>query len=324
VHILDRIKSFASTVEKEVPALTMPAKQLLVSVERAQSGGDAVIKMIQHTPNFPPPPIVPKTSKAMKLLDIEPLELARQLTIMESKLFAKIRPMECLNRGRDLKPGDSDDNISSIIDTSNKVAEWVADAVLSRDDSKKRAAIVKQFIAVADRCRLLQNFSTMAALVAGLNSPPIRRLKRTWEQVNARSKAQLQEAEQTMDTNKNFTRYRAILKGAQLPCVPFFGVYLSVLTFIQDGNKNMIQGDIINFSKRDRFAEVIREIKHYQSKPYNLTAIPSVQNYIDESLSALGNTADLSDRAWNLSLEREPREREDEKMARLLQESGFL
>lgn len=183
----------------------------------------------------------------------------------------------------------------------------------------------------------------MAALVAGLNSPPIHRLKRTWEQVNARSKTQLQEAERTMDTNKNFTNYRAILKGAQLPCVPFFGmqtastrldiklmvtdllgVYLSVLTFIQDGNKNIIQGDIINFGKRERFAEVVREIKHYQSKPYNFTVIPAIQNFIDESISALGNTADLSDRAWNLSLEREPREREDEKMARLLQESGFL
>lgn len=81
-----------------------------------------MIKMTQHTPNFPPPSIIPKTSKAMKLLDIDPLELARQLTIMESKLFAKIRPMECLNRGRDGKPGDTDDNISSIIDTSNKVS----------------------------------------------------------------------------------------------------------------------------------------------------------------------------------------------------------
>ena len=86
----------------------------------------------------------------------------------------------------------------------------------------------------------------------------------------------------------------------------------------------MIQADIINFNKRERFAEVVREIKHYQSKPYNLTVIPTIQNFIDESISALGNTAEVGDRAWNLSLEREPREREDEKMARLLQESGFL
>lgn len=80
-----------------------------------------MIKRMQVTPSFPPAPIVPKANRPMTLLDIEPLELARQLTIMESKLFAKIRAMECLNRGRDGKPGDSDDNISAIIDTSNKV-----------------------------------------------------------------------------------------------------------------------------------------------------------------------------------------------------------
>lgn len=102
-----------------------PITNLLNIFVNQQSGGDAMIKMRQHTPNFPPPPIVPKTSKALRLLDIEPLELARQLTIMESKLFAKIRPMECLNRGRDGKPGDSDDNISAIIDTSNKVRPLV-------------------------------------------------------------------------------------------------------------------------------------------------------------------------------------------------------
>lgn len=63
----------------------------------------------------------------------------------------------------------------------------------------------------------------MAALVAGLNSPPIRRLKRTWEQVSRQSKSVLADAERTMDTNKNFANYRTILKSARLPCVPFFG-----------------------------------------------------------------------------------------------------
>ena len=46
--------------------------------------------------------------------------------------------------------------------------------------------------------------------------------------------------------------------------------------------------------------------------------------YIEESLNQFNDHADIGDLFWNLSLEREPREREDEKMARLLQESGFL
>ena len=81
------------------------------------------------------------------------------------------------------------------------------------------------------------------------------------------------------------------------------------LRFIQDESKK---------------ADVVQEIKHYQSIPYNLTVVPSIRNFIDESLNTLGSMEDLGDRAWNLSLEREPRDHEDEKMARLLSESGFL
>jgi hypothetical protein len=34
--------------------------------------------------------------------------------------------------------------------THFQIADWVADAVLSKEDSRRRAAIVKQFISVAD------------------------------------------------------------------------------------------------------------------------------------------------------------------------------
>lgn len=47
-------------------------------------------------------------------------------------------------------------------------------------------------------------------------------------------------------------------------------------------------------------------------------------SYLEESFDKYVENIDYGDQFWNLSLEREPREREDEKMARLLQESGFL
>lgn len=68
-----------------------------------------------------PPPIMPKTKALkLKLADIEPLELARQLTIFESQLFQKIRPGECLQRAREQKT-ESMDNITNVIQTSNRV-----------------------------------------------------------------------------------------------------------------------------------------------------------------------------------------------------------
>ena len=102
------------------------------------------------------------------------------------------------------------------------------------------------------------------------------------------------------------------------------GVYLTTLTFIQDGAPNNLPGNLVNFRKRMKAAEVIQEIQKWQSKPFNFNRVDIIQQHIEEALNKFNNTPDISDFFWNLSLEREPREREDEKMARLLQETGFL
>ena len=86
----------------------------------------------------------------------------------------------------------------------------------------------------------------------------------------------------------------------------------------------MIGPNLINFRKRQKAAEVIEDIKRCQLTPYSFNVLPSVASFIEDSLRTFEDGRDLSDYFWNLSLDREPREREDEKMARLLQESGFL
>ncbi|KAH9854744.1 ras GEF [Lenzites betulinus] len=320
MYILGRMKEFAS--DEEVITFAA-AKQLLILIERAQRGGDASIKT-NTVPITPPAPLLPKSSKKPKLSDIDPLELARQLTLMEAALYKKIRPMECLQRSREAKPGKTPDNITTIIQLSNRIANWVAESVLAREDSQKRARIVKIFINLADRCRGMQNYSTMTAVISGLNTPPIRRLKRTWEQVNAKIMSQLKVCESTIDTNKNFNNYRSLLATIQPPCVPFIGVYLTTLTFINDGAEDKLAGNMINFRKRQKAAEVIQDIKRWQAKPYNYQTVTPVLAYLEESFNQYVDGVDYGDQFWNLSLEREPREREDEKMARLLQESGFL
>ena len=68
---------------------------------------------------------MPKNTKKVKLLDVDPLELARQLTLMEAALYKKIRPMECLQRSREAKPGKTPDNITTIIQLSNRVGTLV-------------------------------------------------------------------------------------------------------------------------------------------------------------------------------------------------------
>lgn len=136
-----------------------------------------------------------------------------------------------------------------------------------------------------------------------------------------------------MASTKNFGEYRETLHLANPPCIPFFGmifrysanqmypsatntlslgVYLTDLTFIEDGIPSLTPSELINFNKRTKTAEVIRDIQQYQNVPYLLQPVPELQDYILSNMQAAGDVHEMYDR----SLEVEPREREDEKIAR--------
>ncbi|KAH7108421.1 ras GEF [Auriculariales sp. MPI-PUGE-AT-0066] len=314
---LARIEAFAVEIE---PTAAASSANLTNAVSRVRRGEEAIRQPTMYT-DMPPPVIPPKNVRKMKLPDIDPLELARQLTIKESRLYCTIRGSECLQRSQE--PGaNKTDNIKNIIFTSNKLADWVADSVLQHEDHRKRGNVIKLFIMTAERCRALRNYSSMAALIAGLNSPPIRRLKRSWELVNQKLIQTFDSVEKTLDSAHSFQNYKNELQRTHPPCVPFFGVYLTILTFIQDGSPDALkENGLINFAKRTKIAEVIREIKGFQSKQYNLTPVAPILQFIDTAIDGLTSSADDF---WNLSLQREPREKDDEKMQRLLTESGFL
>jgi len=118
-----------------------------------------------------------------------------------------------------------------------------------------------------------------------------------------------------MASTKNFTEYRDSLHKANPPCIPFLGVYLTDLTFIEDGIPSVIKKtNLINFAKRAKTAEVIRDIQQYQNVPYPLQPVPELQDYILSNMRTAGNVHEM----FELSLAVEPREREDEKIARLV------
>jgi son of sevenless-like protein len=80
--------------------------------------------MVSTNPVPAPTPIIPRFGKKLKLLDIDPLELARQLTIMESRMYQRIKPIEALQRAREQRM-DVVDDIGVVIQTSNRVRGYL-------------------------------------------------------------------------------------------------------------------------------------------------------------------------------------------------------
>ncbi|KAE8346456.1 hypothetical protein BDV24DRAFT_81133 [Aspergillus arachidicola] len=321
MKLLERVHAF--TKDSIATTKTPGTPPLLTVIEQRLRGQDTTVKRLVPTQAVPAPsPIVPKNMKKLKFLDIDPIEFARQLTIIESRLYSKIRPIECLNKTWQKKVGPDEPepatNVKALILHSNQLTNWVAEMILSQSDVKKRVVVIKHFVNVADKCRALNNYSTLTSIISALGTAPIHRLGRTWGQVSGRTSTILEQMRKLMASTKNFGEYRETLHLANPPCIPFFGVYLTDLTFIEDGIPSLTPSELINFNKRAKTAEVIRDIQQYQNVPYLLQPVPELQDYILSNLQAAGDVHDMYDR----SLEVEPREREDEKIARYATTAG--
>ncbi|KAJ3042206.1 hypothetical protein HDV00_007916 [Rhizophlyctis rosea] len=315
--------------------LATPLAQIIRLIDMREAGASTSLRKVVPTVRHrdAPPPVVPKNLRSLKLLDLDPIELARQITLMESAVYCKIQPVETLKKAWSEKDSDVSVNIKAMIAMTNQVSGWIVQTILTEREVKKRALYVKLFVQIAERCRVLNNFNTIMSILAGLNSSPVHRLNRTWELVSPKTKASLDQLRNMMASTKNFAQYRDLLRTLQPPCIPFLGCYLTDLTFIEDGNPDFLIEDKdrdpttdlplmppvdvpppsydaatanrkINFWKRAMTADVIREIQQYQNEPYILQPVPEIQNFLKGVMVSKFDDAAL----YELSHRLEPKE----------------
>ena len=152
-ELLRRVYTFAK--ESVVTSGTPGSSPLIAVVEQRLKGQDPTSKrMVLNANTQAPPPIVPKNMKKLKFLDIDPTEFARQLTIIESRLYGRIKPTECLSKTWQKRVGESEPdpapNVKALILHSNQLTNWVAEMILTQTDVKKRVVVIKHFVSVAD------------------------------------------------------------------------------------------------------------------------------------------------------------------------------
>jgi hypothetical protein len=227
---------------------------------------------------------------AVGILDFDALELARQITLKTSQIFCSILPEELLATEWTKQSSSLAVNVRAMSTLSTDLSNLVSDSVLLLEDTKKRAATIKQWIKIATKCLDLHNYDTVWAIICSLDSTNIKRMKKTWENVPQKSKNLLDELKKVSDVSKNYSTLRQLVQAQVPPCIPFLGVYLTDLTFVDHGNPAMRQLNlengaipVINVDKHMKTARIISDLQRFQI-PYRITEVSELQTWMQDQL----------------------------------------
>ncbi|KAI9156037.1 Ras guanine nucleotide exchange factor bud5 [Blastocladiella emersonii ATCC 22665] len=254
-----------------------------------------------------PPPIMPRLP-IKSFMDIDPLELARQLTIIEGRMLAAIQPFELLNQDFSKKNQPVALHVKAMVNFSTQLSSWVAESILHDSEPKKRCSVIKFWLKTADKTHSLNNFSSLKSIIGALDSSTVARLSKTWDLLPDKHRHTLETLRAATDHSRNFAAYRAVLKTIVPPCVPFLGMYLTDLTFIHDGNPEFRGADrkLINFDKYLKTARTVFDLLRFQAPSMGLAEVQEVQEVIQEAVRST-KTKGNPDELYRLSLILEPR-----------------
>jgi Rap guanine nucleotide exchange factor 1 len=184
----------------------------------------------------------------------------------------------------------------------NNVSQWTKARILERGvDMRGRVKIVLHFVAIMKALReTFNNFNSYLAILSAVESSPISRLD--WPDRVVKS---LEEPRALIDNKGSFKNYREAFATAKPPCIPYIGLYLQDLTFIEMQPKTLEDGVSINFTKRWKQFKSVDHIRFAQTKQYTFDPNPDILSLFanfencatDEELWALSNEIKPSARA---------------------------
>ncbi|XP_039281395.1 LOW QUALITY PROTEIN: ral guanine nucleotide dissociation stimulator-like 1 [Nilaparvata lugens] len=269
--------------------------------------------------------------------DVPERHFAEQLTRMDMELFKKVVPHQCLGgiwSRRDKSRSQEAATVLATVNQFNAVSLRVISTTLMDPDARpsQRAITIATWIDVAQELRVLKNFSSLKAIISGLQSNPVYRLQKTWQAL-PRDKIELfEELARIFSEDNNQWAQRELLmregtakfadtvgeNDRQLQkviqkqahnsgnishgTIPYLGTFLTDLTMIDTAIPDTLYEGLINFDKRRKEFEVLAQIKLLQgaANAYSIHEDYSFDRWFDSILT-------LDDReAYQLSCHIEP------------------
>ncbi|XP_032677985.1 ral guanine nucleotide dissociation stimulator isoform X3 [Odontomachus brunneus] len=262
---------------------------------------------------------------------------AEQLTRMDAEVFKKLVAHQCLGAVWSRKDRSRSHDAATVLATVNQfnaVSLRVISTILTDTTlkSQERARILETWIDIAQELRVLKNFSSLKAIVSGLQSNPVYRLEKCWQCMPREKHELFRELERIFSEENNaWTQRELLIKegtakfadtagrsdrhlqklfqkqnthagNISYGTIPYLGTFLTDLTMIDTAIPDTIADGLINFDKRRKEFEVLARIRLLQgaANAYNFSTDPVFDRWFHSVLV-------LDDReAYKLSCQIEP------------------
>ncbi|XP_078248500.1 ras-specific guanine nucleotide-releasing factor RalGPS2 isoform X9 [Pogona vitticeps] len=212
------------------------------------------------------------------VLKVTPEEYAGQITLMDIPVFKAIQPEELSSCGW------------------NKREKY--------SSAPNAVAFTRRF---NHKLYELNNLHALMAVLSGLQSAPIFRLTKTWALLSRKDKATFDKLEYVMSKEDNYKRLRDYISSLKMtPCIPYLGIYLSDLTYIDSAYPST--GSILENEQRSNLMNnILRIISDLQqSCEYDIFVLPHVQKYLNSVQYIEELQKFVEDDNYKLSLKIEP------------------
>ncbi|KAI6212145.1 Ras-GEF domain-containing family member 1B-A [Aphelenchoides besseyi] len=230
-------------------------------------------------------------------LGASPLVVAQQLAQIEMERLQMIGPDEIVDMLSNSTldnlqqpkgvPGQLR-NIEHYIQFFNHLSSLVATEILRHQHKRHRVRTIEWFIDLGMQCVNIANFNSLMAVVAGLTTSAVSRLKRTWCRVE---KAKLDILQHQLNPSANFSSYRATLNAAiwryehgkhesEKVIIPFFGLLLKDLYYINCACLEPLSNGQLNIAMFNQFADHMSNLVKWKGRQCPFKRNANVLQYV--------------------------------------------
>ena len=134
---------------------------------------------------------------------------------------------------------------------------------------------------VAKKLHELNNLHSLFAIISAMQSASIYRLNKTWACLAKKDKQSFERLSDIFSDQNNWENLRQYLESLRLPCIPYLGLFLTDLIYIDLAHPHNKGGLLEPEQRRNKMNNILRVISNYQQSDYtHIEAIESIQKYL--------------------------------------------